>query len=1213
MKRIITAFFLCIALLFSVFPCYTLAEDAGLGNTIYLSDIEWVSWKMFGGTSQDAAPPYQPSRNCNEAGGVLTIAGVQYEKGLRTHPGVGYDAEFVYDISAYGAATFKATVGKDSAGGAGNVKFMVAVDGVIKAESPLVPLGESYDITCDVTGGKTLTLYVNEGDDGYGGDSAGWGSARLEGCTSTPDKPEIPDDKGLKPMENYAYFIEHLEDLPVSFVYDGVKYSGLGSDNFEEISRVSENLSNGVQTVITLTHKQSGVKITLDTTVYEGYSAYEWTLYFTNTSEENTGVFSEIKGADTWFYGENPVLSGINGDMGSHYSEYSDNLNSKKTFVSTSGRPSHSTFPYYRLSYGNGGTFIAIGWPGTYKAEFEKLTDGATVATRFSAGQNGINTYLAPGETVRTPLMAFVNYENKDDDGAFNQWRKWFIDCNMRKQNGENMRPILTASTSWLYACMTAATEQNQISAITKYQEYGIDLDYWWMDAGWYLGAQNNPISALDQSGNWKVDPNRFPTLLKAISDKAAEYDMGTILWFEPELFRLSLSEIMSTNPDFKEEWVLGNLKNNGKLNDFGNEEFRKWMLATVNKIMDDGGITIYRQDFNEDPGAVWAQNDGENRNGITENKYCQGYLAYWDAIIASDPDRIIDNCASGGGRLDLESMRRSVILHRTDMGVGDDNLNVSMSASLAKWIVYFGTSTNDTASDSIDRNHLRSVFAPSMTLNYNIERESLNWPLLSAVTKEWNTVKRFYYNDYYELCDWNYSNTQWMAWEYFDADADEGVIQAFCPENGTTELTVKLKGLKADETYVLTDFEKKNNITATGAELAAGYTITLAKHSATTIYIGKAAIEVPDYQTIDKVPDGYNLDLTIPEGAAYVSDMPCKSWIMFGGASTDSNPPYRPSFNCNEAGGTLTIAGIGFEKGIRTHVSERTLTADLVYDITGCGYNTFRSVVGKDSAGLSGRVQFQVLVDGVIKAESPILYAGEAFQLTADITGGKELILRATDGGDLFTNDSVGWGSAILYNRALTPHEEVEKLINDIGNVTLTDECKALIDAADAAFNALTDAQKEEVTNKQTLDDAKAKYADLAAVKAVEDLIDAIGEVTKDSGAAITDAENAYNALTEGQKAMVNADKATALAKAREDFDKLNAVKYGDINGTGEITADDALLALQMAVGKFQPTEEQAKAANVDGEGEVTATDALLILQYVVGKIDKFPVEDMA
>ncbi len=213
----------------------------------------------------------------------------------------------------------------------------------------------------------------------------------------------------------------------------------------------------------------------------------------------------------------------------------------------------------------------------------------------------------------------------------------------------------------------------------------------------------------------------------------------------------------------------------------------------------------------------------------------------------------------------------------------------------------------------------------------------------------------------------------------------------------------------------------------------------------------------------------------------------------------------------------------------------------------------------------------------------------------------------------NFYPNNMVKWNR--LYNAYLAKHavEEVIAKIDAIGEVALTDECKALIDAADAAFNALTDAQKEEVTNKQTLDDAKAKYADLAAVKAVEDLIDAIGEVTKDSGAAITAAENAYNALTEGQKAMVNADKAAALAKAREDFDKLNAVKYGDINGTGEITADDALLALQASVGKYELTEDQFKAADVDGNGEITANDALLILQYSVGKIDKFPVEEKA
>ena len=68
-----------------------------------------------------------------------------------------------------------------------------------------------------------------------------------------------------------------------------------------------------------------------------------------------------------------------------------------------------------------------------------------------------------------------------------------------------------------------------------------------------------------------------------------------------------------------------------------------------------------------------------------------------------------------------------------------------------------------------------------------------------------------------------------------------------------------------------------------------------------------------------------------------------------------------------------------------------------------------------------------------------------------------------------------------------------------------------------------------------------------------------------------------------------------------------------GDLNRDGKITAADALMTLQIAVGKLQPDEEQAKAADVDGEDGVTATDALLILQYVVGKIKKFPVKQIA
>ncbi len=68
--------------------------------------------------------------------------------------------------------------------------------------------------------------------------------------------------------------------------------------------------------------------------------------------------------------------------------------------------------------------------------------------------------------------------------------------------------------------------------------------------------------------------------------------------------------------------------------------------------------------------------------------------------------------------------------------------------------------------------------------------------------------------------------------------------------------------------------------------------------------------------------------------------------------------------------------------------------------------------------------------------------------------------------------------------------------------------------------------------------------------------------------------------------------------------------VMFGDLDESGEVTASDALLALQMATNKVDFTDEQSAVADVDGDGKVTANDALLILQYATKKINSFPIE---
>lgn len=121
---------------------------------------------------------------------------------------------------------------------------------------------------------------------------------------------------------------------------------------------------------------------------------------------------------------------------------------------------------------------------------------------------------------------------------------------------------------------------------------------------------------------------------------------------------------------------------------------------------------------------------------------------------------------------------------------------------------------------------------------------------------------------------------------------------------------------------------------------------------------------------------------------------------------------------------------------------------------------------------------------------------------------------------------------------------QKVIDLINKIGTVTYTDACKQRIDAARSAYDALTAAEKNKVgtNNLATLTKAEAEYKRLmqAGATDVDNLISKIGTVTANSGPAISNAWNAYNALTAEQKALVK--KFNTLQEATQKWNQLKA-----------------------------------------------------------------------
>lgn len=198
---------------------------------------------------------------------------------------------------------------------------------------------------------------------------------------------------------------------------------------------------------------------------------------------------------------------------------------------------------------------------------------------------------------------------------------------------------------------------------------------------------------------------------------------------------------------------------------------------------------------------------------------------------------------------------------------------------------------------------------------------------------------------------------------------------------------------------------------------------------------------------------------------------------------------------------------------------------------------------------------------------------------------------------------------------------EAVDKLIEAIGTVSFTDACKDKIDAARKAYNALSESEKKLVKKLSTLEAAEKKYTELKKADdqkqatAVDNLIAAIGTVTKNSGTKINAAWNAYNALTADQKALVK--KLATLQSATSTWNDLMAKEVIDlidkiddpVTESSEKAIKDARTAydkLTNAQKKLVTNYEKLTKAETELAKLIATEDDKKKAQEVIDMIDK-------
>lgn len=664
---------------------------------------------------------------------------------------------------------------------------------------------------------------------------------------------QATDAEKSRAKETYTRYITNLENFPSKMTIGDKEYVGFSDKDFTELSRKTEKneTTKSENTNIEILHK-SGLKFTLKTVFYPDYAAFDWVIYFTNITSAKSPNVSEISPAELTFEGENPIILTNCGDsesitgMPAPYTPRSYSLEETPdvTFEPTNGRSAEAAFPYYNLEYGDKGAFVVTSWAGQWKDDFS-YADGKTT---FSGRQEIFNSYIKPGEIARTPLTAVILYDGRDTDRATNLWRRWFIDCNMFKKDGQNnLEPFVAGVTSAVFNEMMGATEQSQIDYIEKYFNIGVELDLWWMDAGWYEkgGLPGNGGKGWDYVGGWTVDQERFPTKFKNVSEAAKAHDMITLLWFEPERVAFSLSSSDFETYGIKREWLVGYdadrnsaLGPNGyRMFNLGNPEALDFMINRINSVLNEGGISFYREDLNTGSiRAIWRSAETDpDRQGMLENSFVQGHYALWDGILANENIQMIDSCASGGHRLDLETMRRAVALHPTDYNYNDMPAKHQGSYGLASWLPFAGanTGTGGNVTDTSKYN-MRSAYRQAMILQFNVDSLSAEkQQIVASCEKEWRGISTYFYDDIYQLTNNTASANEWYSYGYMNSEDQSGFALVFrhFGANAPESQNIRLKGLNKNDIYEITFADSDAVISGSGAELmSVGVPVTLAE-----------------------------------------------------------------------------------------------------------------------------------------------------------------------------------------------------------------------------------------------------------------------------------------------------------------------------------------------------------------------------------------------
>ena len=454
----------------------------------------------------------------------------------------------------------------------------------------------------------------------------------------------------------YPTFGENLLALPALRVTNS---SGVLSTRLTFDSHAQDDHGDGHSHRIRLVDTAQPLTVTLCVRTWDRDEIFEAWVEVTN-DQPGPITLHEVAASAPALTGDDPRFDHYAGGWASEFTPVHDRLTTGVKVIEARGttRPNDETAPYFRFSPDGpatetSGTVLAgaLAWGGNFRIAFERSRVGHVRAWTGHLA-TGADYSLDPGETFLSPTMTWA-WSAAGTRPLTHRLHHWIRDHGIR----DGHRPRAIVANNW--EAMGFDFDQDRlVEFCSTAADLGAEL--FLLDDGWFGDEfpRNDDDAGL---GDWMVNRRKLPGGLAAVGDAAADAGVRFGVWIEPEMVNPA-SALYRDHPD----WVVSEVgrprreERNQLLLDLCREDVQAHVIAVADGVLDP---------FNKVSYVKWDANRSVSEPGSTAlHPHRQGrwpvdvVRATWDVMDTIGerwPDTELMLCASGGGRIDLGTLRR--------------------------------------------------------------------------------------------------------------------------------------------------------------------------------------------------------------------------------------------------------------------------------------------------------------------------------------------------------------------------------------------------------------------------------------------------------------------------------------------------------------------------------------------------------------------------